>query len=168
MPRVPPRYSTAAKAKSTASTISCSNRRHWTPVTATSPRSNAISPASTSACPNPSIAPEQLIYGDFGGSNLIFDDPLPPIVIYLSPYWRPALCARRHDRRRHRLGRRWPRYHRSHRRHTRSFSANTRRGRGELRRIIELETLLALYGRDKIDEIDAQIPLIEIIYQRCH
>ncbi len=40
-----------------------------------------------------------------------------------------------------------------------------------MRRIIELETLLGLYGRhkiDEIDEIDTQIPLIEIIYQRCH
>jgi hypothetical protein len=50
-------------------------------------------------------------------------------------------------------------------------SSNKRRdqhlARGELRRIIELETLLALYGRDKIDEIDAHLPLIDLICQRC-
>ena len=78
---------------------------------------------------------------------------------------KPVNCARATYPRRLR---RWPRYHRSHRRHTRRFSANAQRGRGELRRIIELETLLALYWRDKIDEIVAQMSHIEIIYQRCH
>ena len=113
----------------------------------------------------PVDAPDQLIHGDFGGSNVLFDDPRPPVVIDFSPYWRPAPFA---------LGVMiaddivWgdadpaiidlaadvPDFE--------QYLA-----RGELRRIIELETLLSLYGRDKIDEIDAHRPLVDIICQRC-
>ena len=34
----------------------------------------------------------QLVHGDLGG-NVLFDDELPPAVIDLSPYWRPAPYA---------------------------------------------------------------------------
>ena len=35
------------------------------------------------------IAPSQVIHGDLTG-NVLFDDQLPPAIIDLSPYWRPA------------------------------------------------------------------------------
>jgi uncharacterized protein (TIGR02569 family) len=40
----------------------------------------------------PIDAPSQLIHGDLTG-NVLFDDDLPPAVIDLSPYWRPAAFA---------------------------------------------------------------------------
>ena len=33
--------------------------------------------------------PRQLVHGDLGG-NVLFHDALPPAVIDVSPYWRPA------------------------------------------------------------------------------
>lgn len=40
----------------------------------------------------PVEAPSQLIHGDIGG-NILFADGLPPAVLDLSPYWRPASFA---------------------------------------------------------------------------
>jgi uncharacterized protein (TIGR02569 family) len=40
----------------------------------------------------PVDAPSQLIHGDLTG-NVLFADPLPPAIIDLSPYWRPAEFA---------------------------------------------------------------------------
>jgi uncharacterized protein (TIGR02569 family) len=37
--------------------------------------------------------PDQLVHGDLGG-NVLFADGLPPAVIDLAPYWRPAAYAR--------------------------------------------------------------------------
>jgi uncharacterized protein (TIGR02569 family) len=41
---------------------------------------------------NPSDLPSQLIHGDVAG-NVLFADGLPPAVIDVSPYWRPAAYA---------------------------------------------------------------------------
>jgi uncharacterized protein (TIGR02569 family) len=43
------------------------------------------------AC-RPVRAPSQLIHGDLSG-NVLFADGLPPVVLDLSPYWRPARFA---------------------------------------------------------------------------
>jgi uncharacterized protein (TIGR02569 family) len=40
----------------------------------------------------PVTAPSQLIHGDLTG-NVLFHDQLPPAIIDLSPYWRPAAFA---------------------------------------------------------------------------
>ncbi len=40
----------------------------------------------------PIAAPSQVIHGDLTG-NVLFADPLPPAVIDLAPYWRPAEFA---------------------------------------------------------------------------
>ncbi len=37
--------------------------------------------------------PNQLIHGDWGPGNLLFSNTLPPAVIDVSPYWRPANFA---------------------------------------------------------------------------
>lgn len=34
--------------------------------------------------------PNQLMHGDYGPGNILFEDKLPPAVIDFSPYWRPA------------------------------------------------------------------------------
>jgi uncharacterized protein (TIGR02569 family) len=44
------------------------------------------------AARRPIPAPPQLIHGDLTG-NVLFDDALPPLVIDLSPYWRPQQFA---------------------------------------------------------------------------
>ncbi|HEX7471693.1 MAG TPA: TIGR02569 family protein [Candidatus Limnocylindrales bacterium] len=41
----------------------------------------------------PVRGPSQVIHGDLTGNVLFADDPLPPAVIDLSPYWRPAEFA---------------------------------------------------------------------------
>lgn len=112
------------------------------------------------ACLRPVDAQDQLIHGDFGG-NVLFEDGLPPAVIDFSPYWRPAAFAlgvviadaivwggapmslidagdRFPDFRQHLL-------------------------RAELRRVLELETINLIYGRDMLGEIDAHMPLIRAI-----
>ena len=38
----------------------------------------------------PNTEPSQLIHGDFGPGNVLIHDTLPPAIIDLSPYWRPA------------------------------------------------------------------------------
>jgi prepilin-type processing-associated H-X9-DG protein len=48
-------------------------------------------PALAAAC-RPVGAPSQLIHGDLTG-NVLFADGLPPLVLDLSPYWRPAPFA---------------------------------------------------------------------------
>lgn len=40
----------------------------------------------------PVAAPSQVIHGDLTG-NVLFHDGLPPLVIDLSPYWRPPVFA---------------------------------------------------------------------------
>ena len=45
------------------------------------------------AARRPLALPSQIVHGDLSG-NVLFADPLPPAVIDLSPYWRPAAYAR--------------------------------------------------------------------------
>ena len=45
--------------------------------------------AELTAALRPVNAPAQLVHGDLTG-NVLFDEQLPPLVIDLSPYWRPA------------------------------------------------------------------------------
>ena len=37
--------------------------------------------------------PSQLVHGDLGGGNVLFQDHLPPAIIDISPYWRPRRYA---------------------------------------------------------------------------
>lgn len=108
----------------------------------------------------PVNARSQIIHGDFGG-NVLFADGLPPVVIDLSPYWRPvefavgvviadAIVWEGADVSLIEAGNRFP-----------DFAQYLLRA--ELRRVIELETLYQIYGRDCLDDIEAHLPLIEVI-----
>jgi uncharacterized protein (TIGR02569 family) len=115
-------------------------------------------------CLTPLTFTDQLIHGDFGG-NVMFSDNLNPAVIDFSPYWRPAEFA---------LGVViadaivWE---------GADFSlidkyCNDSRSlqflaRAELRRIIELQTIYTIYGRNILDQIKAHKKLINVIYERC-
>ena len=110
-------------------------------------------------------APSQLIHGDFGG-NVLYAEGLPPAVIDFSPYWRPAgfavgvvvadaivwggaelsLIETASDR-------------------IDDFAQFL--ARAELRRILELEAAHRLWGWDVLGELDAHLPLIEAIVERC-
>jgi uncharacterized protein (TIGR02569 family) len=109
-------------------------------------------------------SPSQLIHGDFGG-NVLFSDLLPPAVIDLSPYWRPAALA---------VGVVvadaivWE--------GAEASLIDAARGieefdqflaRAELRRIIELDAAHRLWNWDVLGELDVHLPLIAIIEERC-
>lgn len=111
-------------------------------------------------CLRPVTARSQLIHGDFGG-NVLFADGLPPAVIDLSPYWRPvafavgvviadAIVWEGADVSLIAAGDRFD-----------NFQQHLLRA--ELRRVIELETLHQLYGWEMLDEIEAHLPLIEVL-----
>jgi len=109
-------------------------------------------------------APSQLIHGDFGG-NVLFSDSLPPAVIDLSLYWRPAAFA---------VG-------------VVVADAIVWEGanpdlidaagdiagfeqflaRAELRRIIEIDAAHRLWGWDVLGELEAHLPLIAMIEACC-
>ena len=107
----------------------------------------------------------QLIHGDFGG-NVLFADGLPPAIIDFSPYWRPVefavgvvvadaivwegadltlldMVAEQID------------------------NLCPYLARAELRRIVELEMHHRMAGLDTLDEIDAHLPLVQAICERC-
>ena len=108
---------------------------------------------------------DQLVHGDFGDSNLLFHPDLPPAVLDMSPFWRPAGLA---------VGvlvadaivwegastdlvewagevADFPQY----------------LARAELRRVIELQTVEAGLGWPMLDQIDAHVPLIDLICRLC-
>lgn len=109
----------------------------------------------------PIDADSQLIHGDFGGSNLLYHEELPPAVLDMSPYWRPAgfavgvivadaivwegadtsICVHAQD--------------------VADFPQLL--ARAELRRIVELQTIEAALGWPMLKEIDAHIPLVDHI-----
>ena len=111
-------------------------------------------------CLRPIDARSQLIHGDFGG-NVLFETGLFPAVIDFSPYWRPVPFA---------IG-------------VIIADAIVWGGaeyslidagsgfenfiqyllRAELRRVIELDTLHRDYGWDTLGEIDAHLPLVNVI-----
>ena len=115
-------------------------------------------------CLRATEVPAQLIHGDFGG-NVLFSDSFLPAVIDLSPYWRPAAFAvgvvvadaivwegadaNLIDAARDIEG-------------FDQFLA-----RAELRRIVELDAAHRLWGWDVLGELDAHLPLIAIIEERC-
>ena len=107
----------------------------------------------------------QLSHGDFGDRNLLFHTDLPPAVLDMSPFWRPAGLA---------VGvlvadaivwegaptalvewagevADFPQY----------------LARAELRRVIELQTVEAGLGWPMLDQIDAHVPLIDLICRLC-
>jgi len=109
-------------------------------------------------------APSQLIHGDFGG-NVLFSDDLPPAVIDLSPYWRPAAFA---------VGVVvadaivWEGAEEDLIDAARNIEGFEQLlARAELRRIIELDAAHRLWGWDTLGELDAHLPLIAIIEALC-
>ncbi|MBN2004836.1 MAG: aminoglycoside phosphotransferase [Anaerolineae bacterium] len=110
--------------------------------------------------PRPVGARSQIIHGDFGG-NVLFADGVPPAVIDLSPYWRPAAFA---------VGVIiadaivWEGAEMALIAAGNGFADFTQHLlRAELRRIIELETLHQIYGWEHRDDITAHLPLIEVL-----
>lgn len=106
----------------------------------------------------------QLIHGDFGG-NVLFSEELPPAVIDFSPYWRPvefaigviiadAIVWEGADMSLIETGGIFSNFYQH-------------LARAELRRVIEIETLHQLYGWEILGQIEAHLPLIEAIRQRC-
>lgn len=106
----------------------------------------------------------QLIHGDFGG-NVLFAQGQPPAIIDLSPYWRPpefavgvvvadAIVWESAGMSLIDAGMQFPDFE--------QYLA-----RAELRRILELDTLHAHYGWEVLDEIDAHLPLVQAIVERC-
>ncbi len=120
--------------------------------------------ASLKGCLRSVDAPLQLIHGDFGG-NVLHSDELPPAVIDMSPYWRPAGFA---------VGVVvadaivWQGADLSlidvvgGIRHFDQLLA-----RAERRRVIELDAAHRLWGWDTLGEIDAHALLIREIVRRC-
>ena len=103
----------------------------------------------------------QLIHGDFGG-NVLFSQP--PTIIDFSPYWRPvefaigviiadAVVWDGADISLIEIGSRFNNFYQH-------------LVRAELRRIIEIETIYKMYGWEILDQIDAHLPLIEVIAER--
>lgn len=115
-------------------------------------------------CLTPVHARPQLIHGDFGG-NVLFSDELPPAVIDLSPYWRPvafavgvvvadAIVWEGAPESLIEMGRAfedWEQY----------------LARAELRRVIELETIHQMFGWPVLGEIEAHLPLVNMICESC-
>ena len=106
----------------------------------------------------------QLIHGDFGG-NVLFSDESPPAIIDFSPYWRPvefaigviiadAVVWEGADISLIETGSKLNNFYQH-------------LARAELRRIIEIETLHEMYGWEMLDQIEAHLPLIEAIVERC-
>jgi uncharacterized protein (TIGR02569 family) len=105
----------------------------------------------------------QLIHGDFGG-NVLFAEGLPPAIIDFSPYWRPVEFA---------IGVVvadaivWGGARMSLIAAGMPFGSFLQHlARAELRRVLEIETLYTMYGRDMLQEIDAHRPLIEALCER--
>jgi len=67
------------------------DRVAWNEIPAEEFRGVPYLPQLTSAL-RPAAGPSQVIHGDLTG-NVLFDDRLPPAIIDLSPYWRPAPYA---------------------------------------------------------------------------
>jgi uncharacterized protein (TIGR02569 family) len=106
----------------------------------------------------------QLVHGDFGG-NVLFAEGLPPAIIDFSPYWRPlpfavgvviadAIVWEGADISLIEAGSKLENFYQH-------------LARAELRRIIELETLYSMYGWSMLREIDAHLPLINVICELC-
>jgi uncharacterized protein (TIGR02569 family) len=104
----------------------------------------------------------QLIHGDFGG-NVLFSSP--PTIIDFSPYWRPvefaigviiadAIVWEGADMFLLEIGSRFDNFYQH-------------LARAELRRIIEIETIHAMYGWEMLDQIEPHLPLVEAIVERC-
>jgi hypothetical protein len=115
-------------------------------------------------CLDEVTAKPQLIHGDFGG-NVLFGDERPPTIIDFSPYWRPvefavgvivadAIVWGGAEMSLLDAGNRFDNFYQH-------------LARAELRRIIELETLRQMYGWETLDQIDAHLPLVRAIYERC-
>ena len=115
-------------------------------------------------CLRPLNLPAQLIHGDFGG-NLLLDTLSAPAVIDFSPYWRPAGFA------------------------TGIVVADAivwegaaeslidevhgidhfdqLLARAEVRRLVELDAAHRLWGWNTLLEVDAHIPLVHALVDRC-
>ena len=104
----------------------------------------------------------QLIHGDFGG-NVLFSRP--PTIIDFSPYWRPvefaigviiadAVVWEGADVSLIDIGSKFNNFYQH-------------LARAELRRIVEIETIYELYGWEMLDQIEAHLPIIEAIVERC-
>lgn len=111
-------------------------------------------------CLRPIDDEPQLIHGDFGG-NILFSEELPPAIIDFCPYWRPAAFAHAviiadaivwggADVTMIKEGNRFENFYQH-------------LVRAELRRVIELDTILRFYGRDIVNEIDTHQALIRAI-----
>ena len=113
----------------------------------------------------PIAAADQLVHGDFGGSNLLFHPDLPPAVLDMSPYWRPAGLA---------VGVLvadaivWEGAHTDLCREAEGIADFPQLlARAELRRIVELQTIEAMLGWPMLGEIEDHLPLIDHICRYC-
>ena len=109
-------------------------------------------------------AESQLIHGDFGG-NILYCNDLLPAVIDFSPYWRPAGFA---------VGIViadaivWGDVDMSLIEAGNGIeNFDQLLARAELRRVIELDASHQLWGWDMLGELDAHMPLIQAIVERC-
>jgi len=115
-------------------------------------------------CLRPIDTPSQLIHGDFPG-NVLFSEYLPPAVIDFSPYWRPAGFA---------AGVVvadaivWEGAEVSLIDEAQGIEGFDQfLARAELRRIIEVDAAHRLWNWDVLGELDAHLPLVEAIEDRC-
>ena len=106
----------------------------------------------------------QLIHGDFGG-NVLFDEALPPAVIDLSLYWRPAGFA---------VGVVvadaivWQGADSSLIDAVEAVpSFDQLLARAELRRLLELDAAHRMWQWDTLKEVDVHLPLVRAIVERC-